>query len=236
MRNFEMPDNTEPTPKPITPESQPNNQIEDSLDVKALSTSMLLQESLEGPELIEGITQKIESNQKLKQRLGLAELDHLELELKIAESVDQLKNMAEGLVMMAELIAIILVNPKGLVKAYKKLGLVLAQNDATLKRIDAELDAMTSDENKLKVAAGYLGKLISFNNPSKRGIAAVTYLSKLVGIVSEEEYAQMEKNTDLIEQPSLNFYIIFETIKNDPALAESIYEIAMATLSDKNEK
>jgi hypothetical protein len=224
-------DNFEPTPT----NSAANNNIErpaESLDVQAMSTSLILEESLQGAELIQNLTAKIESNPQLKSRLGFENLDHISLELKVAETVDQLRNIAGGMVMMAELIAIILVNPKGLIKEYKKFGLVLAQNDAILKQIDQELDNLTSDESKLKAAAGYLGKLIARNNPSSKGIAAVTYLSKLVGVVSEEEYQQMETNATLIKQPVLNSWIIMEVIRSNPDLAQSIYEIATSAHSE----
>lgn len=222
----EFPEATKDNQELQTPIEANNDNQEVSLDIQAHSTALILEGVLRSPQHIEHLTAQIESNPKLAKKLGLQDLDHIALETKIAQTIDKLQHASEGLVMMAELIAIILVNPKGLIKAYKKFGLVVTQNEAILNRIDQELDAMTSDENKLKVAAGYLGKLVNRANPTRTGSALVSKLSRLLGVVSEEEYAKMEATTDLLETPTLNLWMLFELIKNNPDLAESIYQTA----------
>ncbi len=200
---------------------------DESLEVKAMTSAELLQGALASSELMEQITGELLENPKLAKKLNLDTTDPIQLELEVGRTIQKLESMSGQLTDIIELIAIILVNPKGLVKKYKTVGKVMSQNAAVLDEFENRLDNLTADENMLKVALGYLGKLNLKMNPTYTGSKLVAYLSQLTGIVTEEETAQMQSNTELLDTPGLNIYIIWTLLKDSPELTKEIYETAM---------
>lgn len=207
----------------------------DGAEIQVRVSAELLKQELANPKLIATLAQTIEADPKLQSRLGLENLEHLDIELELGKSIRNLENMTGQLIDIMELIAIIMVNPKGLIKEYKKTVMVVGQNNAILDEMSNKLDRLTSSESKLEVVAGYLGKLVMQANPAKATSKFVTYVSQLVGIINEEEYTQMQETAKGIGTPILNTWICYQLLKNNPDLAKTIYNATKQATTEYQE-
>lgn len=198
---------------------------EDDLEVQALSTAELFKQSLDQPDLIDNLYEKLTNSPQLISKLGLEGKDEFEIKHALAKSKENLFQMGVQLADIIELIAIILVSPKNLLrlKNLKKTATVVTLNQAIIEQISEELKTMASDESKLKVAFAHIARLALESQPTSQASKFTAAISKLLGIVSEEDYQNMKSTAKGIETPTLNLWVMMHTLLDNPQLTQDIY-------------
>ena len=204
-----------------------NDNIE--LQIQSLTSAELLTSALENPEMIERLYLQIQDNQKLQSRLGLEGMDEIQIKLQLGKTIESLTNLSLHLKDVIELVAITLVNPKGLIRpnTLSKTSKVIAFNDVIIEEAIDKLTSFRTSENKLVSLAGHLAKISLSLQPNNSATKLTSYLLRGIGLVTDTEYENMKESVNGLEMPNLTLWVVISTLKNNPELAKSIYDTVL---------
>jgi hypothetical protein len=180
------------------------------------------------PKFKQILAKKLQENPTLATKLGLEEnIDELSIYRKLDQITKDLAENTSHLIDVLELVALIQVNPKNLAKVPQKFAKVITQNSAFFDEMDSKLIQMTQDSNPIKKVAGYLLRVSLNTNPIRTSTKAVSYLSGILAITSEDEQAQAQIIAEQTTADTLlKSWTLLQVLNHNAEFRQLAYQIA----------